>query len=102
MFFNRWDVLSAFYMYSVLYNGGRYAADVAARLRKLEFRPAPSEEKIEGLSENAKAIFGRLVRSQEWRDVAIQRFIKRANGRLPGLGAPYREIAKRYPQALDS
>lgn len=61
--FDRWDILAAFYWYSVEWGGTRYAEGVKARLRRLNYKPSLSEE-FGRLSENGRAIYARLVEKE--------------------------------------
>ncbi len=71
--FDRFDICSAYHMYDILWNPTEYAA----RLRRLNFRPSHSEEFLEGLSENAKEIYGALVLKHERIHVAWERYARR-------------------------
>jgi len=75
--FDRFDVCEAFYMYDVLWGPTPYGA----RLHALKFRPSPTMS-LEKLSENGKAIYGRLVRERERLYVGYTRYQKR-NPRAP-------------------
>lgn len=81
-YFNRWDILAAYHLFSVHYNGDRYTNGIGCRLSRLKYRPTHSEEYMSGLSDNGKAIYAALVRRHYAINVAYDRMIKRANGRL--------------------
>lgn len=72
MYFDRFDICEAYYMYDVLYNPTKYAA----KLRRLDFRPSPTI-RLEDLSENAKEIFGALVRRHNRLYTGYTRYQKR-------------------------
>ncbi len=82
MYFDRYDITLAYFMYSVLFGHDRYTNGIQRRLAKMRYRPAPSEEYMCGMSPNAKAIFGALVKREQWQCVNYDRMSKRANGRL--------------------
>ncbi len=72
MNFDRFDILSAYNLYSALFAGDSYTAGIQARLAGLKYQPARSEERFEGLSENAQAIFSALVLTHQGEDAAEQ------------------------------
>jgi hypothetical protein len=74
MHFDRFDICAAYNMYGLLWDSGR---KYSAALHRLKYRPAHSEEYLEGLSENAKEIYGALVRKHERIFVAWERYAKR-------------------------
>lgn len=56
--FDRWDVCAAYNMYATLWGGDgcAYENRVQRRLSKLAYRASSSEERLEGLSENANQL----------------------------------------------
>lgn len=77
--FNRWDICAAYNMYAVGYNGDAAANEIGCRLSRLRYRPARSEETLAGLSENAKAIYGSLVRRHNALFVGYERLARRGH-----------------------
>lgn len=61
MHFDRWDIAAAWHLYLQHTHGGQWSPKYA-RLCKLRrwYRPSPSEEFVDGLSENARAIYDQL------------------------------------------
>ncbi len=78
---NRFDVCAAYFMYAMLWSGSAYTNQISVRLAKLGYRPSPSEETLAGLSDEAKRIYGALVRRHEGDTVAADRLARRARGR---------------------
>lgn len=76
-YFDRWDVCAAYHMFAVLWNGGQPASSYGVRLSRIGYRPAPSEQTLEGLSPNAKAIYGSLVRKHERLYTGFDRLYRR-------------------------
>lgn len=72
-YFNRFDICAAYYMYNTLWGPTPYGA----KLNRLKYRPAPSEQFLEILSENAKEIYGSLVRKHQALYVAYERYARR-------------------------
>lgn len=77
MTFDRFDICAAYNMYWVLWGGDSYANAIGSRLSTIRYRPSHSEEYLQGLSENAKAIYGQLVRRRERLQVAYDRLRRR-------------------------
>jgi len=106
---NRYDVFAAYYMFSVLYNGDSYANTIGRRLARLGYRPSRSEEYLETLSPDVKAIYGALVRRRDGQQVAYFRLHKRAPEVFPSwpgsihVGKPRQYVARLglNPAALD-
>ena len=73
MYFDRFDICAAYYMYDILWNSTAYAA----KLRRIGYRPSCSEEFLENLSENAKEIYGALVRRHNRLYVCWERYARR-------------------------
>lgn len=65
MYFDRFDICCAYNLYSQFWGHDKYTHGIQNRLSKLEFKPAPSEEFLEGLSENAFEIYVALVQKRE-------------------------------------
>jgi hypothetical protein len=62
MWFDRFDILSAYYLFGSLYHGGQFTKEYAyiGRALKCGFKPGPSFD-YQFLSDNGQAIFGALV-----------------------------------------
>jgi hypothetical protein len=75
--FDRFDICNAYFMYSILWGHDSYTNGIQSRLRRIGYRPARSEEYLEGMSENAKAIYGALVRRHQGDFVAYERLYRR-------------------------
>lgn len=62
LYFDRFDVCAAYYMFASLYHGGMGSKEYAifTRLHNVHYKPAPSLS-VESLSENARAIFDGLI-----------------------------------------
>ncbi len=62
MYFDRYDIACAWYHYLSENHGGQYSPEYARLSRLLTwFRPGASEEYLDGISENARAIYDRLI-----------------------------------------
>lgn len=105
-YFDRFDVCEAYAVYSMLY-GPR--SDIDARLRRVEFCPAPALSGPDHLTENGKVIFGGLVRRSEREYVAYERLHRRRPDVFPAwpgsrsVGSPARYVRDRLgldPAAL--
>lgn len=66
MYFDKFDICEAYYMFATLYHGGQFSKEyrIFGRLEKIKFRPAPNLSE-ETLSENGKEIFDQLVSRHE-------------------------------------
>lgn len=99
MYFDRFDICAAYNLFSCFYGWDAYTHGIQCRLSRMRYR-SPSEETLDGLTENAKEIYAALVRKHAAVNVAYDRMIKRAKGRLSDLeirravGLP----APRYPR----
>lgn len=64
MEFNRFDIISAYYLYGTLYHTGQFSKEYTyvGRAINLGFKPGLSFS-YSSLSENAKAIYDNLVES---------------------------------------
>ena len=62
MYFDRFDICEAWYLYAVDYHNGQWSKEykIFGRLNKMQFRPAPGLT-IDKLTENGRAIYDRLV-----------------------------------------
>lgn len=66
MQFDRFDICSAYYMYATLWNcSSDNVQAIWRRLERIDYKPSHSEEKLEGLSENAQEILVSVVRRLE-------------------------------------
>jgi hypothetical protein len=63
--FDRFDICNAYYMYAVLYGWDDYTDGIMCRLKKIGYEPSSSEEKLSGMSENARQILESLVEKRE-------------------------------------
>jgi len=97
MYFDRFDICEAYAMYDMLWGPTEYAA----RLHRIKFRASPLRS-LENMSENAKEIYGRLVREHQRIYIAWERYQRRKHARklawpgtrnMPG-GDPYRWLRK--------
>ena len=63
MYFNRFDVCEAYYMFSMLFHGGMGCSIYAkfGQLERLRFRPSPLLSNPCDLDENAREIYRQLV-----------------------------------------
>lgn len=76
-YFDRWDVCAAYNMYAVLWNStNAYIQGIQGRLSALEYW-SPSEQTFEGMSANARLIYGMLERRHHRHWVAYQRLRRR-------------------------
>lgn len=69
MYWNRFDICAAFYLYAVNYHSGQWSKEYAihGRLAKLGFSPGLSVQNGE-LEENAQAIYENLIRTGNVRE----------------------------------
>jgi hypothetical protein len=72
-YFDRFDICEAYAFYDMLWGPTEYGA----QLRRIGFRLSPIA-RLETLDENAKAIFGSLVRKHNRLYVAYERFHRRS------------------------
>lgn len=63
MFFDRFDICAAHWLFASLYHGGQGSRlySKLSQLERLRFRPAPGWRQPSDLPENAKEIFRQLV-----------------------------------------
>jgi hypothetical protein len=63
MFFDRFDICEAYYMFACEWHKGQASAEYAifGRLERMRFRPSPLLSK-DSLSENARFILAQLIR----------------------------------------
>jgi hypothetical protein len=63
MYFDRWDICEAYYIYAVEYMNGQNSPEmrVLYRLHKMGYKPAGFHGGYDSLSENGKAIYQSLV-----------------------------------------
>ncbi len=64
MYFDRFNVCEAYYVFASLYHGGQFSEEyrIFGRLDNIRFSPSPLIS-VESLEENARAIFDNLVES---------------------------------------
>lgn len=69
MYFSRFDIVEAYYVYATLWHGGQWTPEYAilGRLERMGFKPGLHvENKLnEGLSENGFEIYASIVRRRE-------------------------------------
>ena len=63
MYFDRFDICEAYYLYAANYHGGQATETYAifGRLNNLQFRPAPGLSEPDDLTENGQEIYYNLV-----------------------------------------
>jgi len=63
MYFDRFDICEAYYLFAADWHGGKWSPEYAifGRLHNLQFRPSPILSK-DSLSENARDILANLIR----------------------------------------
>jgi hypothetical protein len=81
MSFDRFDICEAYYMYDVLWGPTPYGA----RLHRMKYKPHHSLD-LDTMSENAKAIYGALVRRHQRLYVGYERYYRRASNPIPWPG----------------
>ena len=72
MYFDRFDICEAYFVYAMLYHEGQFSKEYAifGRLERIGFRASPLLNDENDLNENAREIFERLVNGDsEVRDV---------------------------------
>jgi hypothetical protein len=62
MYFDKFDICEAYYMFATLYHGGQWSKEyrIFSRLHNIGFNPGPLLT-VERLSENSREIFDKLV-----------------------------------------
>ena len=66
MYFDRFDICEAYYLYSLLWAGSSHYIDrIASRLAAMKFKPRPSLRRCSDLNDNALEIYNRLVLNSE-------------------------------------
>ena len=82
MWFDRFDVCEAYYLYAVLYHGGQGSKEYALHsvFIRLRFKPAPMMGGPEDLTENGRAIYDRLVETNG-EHIRDRRFVDRIDRR---------------------
>ncbi len=95
--FNRHDICTAYNLFSQHYGWDDYTYGIQARLDKIRFKPARSEEFLSGLSDNARGIYDAMV----YRRVAP---IRQCNGQCEPACKVCRDMADQAAQneALDN
>jgi len=88
MYFDRFDIVSAYSVFAALFGWDDYTHGICSRIARLRARRLP--ERVQDLSPNAKAILGKLARHHCPSVVAFGRFERRARGRA-GVGLNARE-----------
>ena len=73
MYFDRFDICSAYYLFGSLCNSGQGSKEYAylSRAEKCGFKPG-SNFRIESLSENGREIYDGLVQKEERRKFILQ------------------------------
>ena len=63
MYFDRFDICEAHFMFAMLFHGGMGCSIYAkfAQLERLQYRPSPSLSDPRDLTENAREIYRQLV-----------------------------------------
>jgi len=63
MYFDRFDICEAYFVYAMLYHEGQFSKEYAifGRLERIGFRASPLLNDENDLNENAREIFERLV-----------------------------------------
>lgn len=64
MYWSRFDICAAYYHYACIAKSYYTCARIDRQLTRLGYRPALSEQRLSGLSSNAKQIYMRLVREE--------------------------------------
>ena len=66
MYFDRFDIVQAYYTFYVNYHGGQASKDYArlCRIQKY-FRPSPSFSGVDSLSDNGLMIYQNLIEKKE-------------------------------------
>ena len=82
MHFDRFDICAAYNLFSCLWGWDTYTHGIQVRLSRIQYRPAPLEEQIQGLTENGRAIFGALVRKHYPNRVGWARRARERGGAL--------------------
>lgn len=78
MYFDRFDICEAYYLFAYLWHGGQWSKEYAifGRLERMGFRVSPLFNGRESLSENGKEIYDNLVRRHcrnlDWHNKAEQ------------------------------
>jgi len=80
MYFDRFDIVGAYNLFAALFGWDDYTHGIITRVARLRARRLP--EHVQGLSPNAKVIFGGLARRHCPTVVALGRFERRARGRV--------------------
>ena len=70
MYFDRFDICEAYYVFTMLWHEGQWSEEYAifGRLKKLKFRPSPMLSDENDLTENGREIYGKLVRALKLRE----------------------------------
>lgn len=71
--FDRWAILTAYNVWSCAWGWDGYTRGIQARLSRLKFRASDPEQTLEGLSAEAKQIYGALTRKHFGKHVAYER-----------------------------
>ena len=68
MYFDRFDICEAYYIFASLYHAGEGSEEykIFGRLHALKFKPGPMKADRDQLSENGQAIYDGLV--ERWTD----------------------------------
>jgi len=63
MWFDRFDICAAYYVFAMLYHGGQWSKEyeIFGRLDRIGFKPSPLLSGPEDLSENGQDIYYQLV-----------------------------------------
>ena len=84
MYFDRFDIVQAYYLFYVHYHGGIPCGSYQ-RLSyiKTVYRPNPSDQHLSGLTDNGRAIYDRLVeRFPNAEDSVSMAFIRKHFGKM--------------------
>lgn len=100
--FDRLAILTAYNVWSQLWGWDAYTHGIQARLSRLGFRATDSEQTLEGLSPEAKVIYGALTRKHQALHVAYERLRRRHPEVFPAWPGtrnikssdPYREFVR--------
>ena len=61
MYFDRFDIVQAYYLFYLFHYGGMFTTLQRLRHIKKYYRPNPSDQLLSGLTENGRVIYDRLV-----------------------------------------
>ena len=63
MYFDRFDICEAYYVFAVLWHGGQWSPEYRffGRLESIGFKPSPLLRDEKSLNENGRAIYNGLI-----------------------------------------